>query len=96
MKCGFNKTVRRATKLAKLPIFLKTKFPGRVTSKNGDIKWPLRSCDLTSLDYLLGGFFPIFARAGSLILRLFSFSTDKKLERSDLRHYGEYLAKITK
>jgi len=32
------------------------KFPGRLISRNGDIKWPPRSCDLTPLDYLLWGF----------------------------------------
>lgn len=35
---------------------LKTKFPGRVISRFGDINWPPRSCDLTPLDFFLWGF----------------------------------------
>lgn len=32
---------------------LKQKFPGRIISRNGDIDWPARLCDLTSLKYFL-------------------------------------------
>jgi hypothetical protein len=35
---------------------LRAKFPGRVISRNGDIRWPARSCDLTPLDFFLWGF----------------------------------------
>jgi len=35
---------------------LHTKFPGRVISRKGDVNWPPRSCDLTSLDYFLWGY----------------------------------------
>lgn len=35
---------------------LRTKFPGRVISRNGDINWPPRSCDLTPLDFFLWGY----------------------------------------
>ena len=35
---------------------LREKFPGRVTSRNGDYKWPPRSCDLTPLDFFLWGY----------------------------------------
>lgn len=31
-------------------------FEGRVISKNGDVNWPPRSCDLTPLDFFLWGF----------------------------------------
>ena len=34
---------------------LKT-FPGRVLSRFGDQNWPLRSCDLTPLDFFLWGY----------------------------------------
>ena len=33
--------------------FLREKFPGLVISRNGDYNWPLRSCDLTPLDFFL-------------------------------------------
>lgn len=35
---------------------LQTRFPGRVISRNGDINWPPRSCDLTPLDFFLWGY----------------------------------------
>ena len=35
---------------------LREKFPGRVISRNGDYKWPPRSCDLTPLDFFLWGY----------------------------------------
>lgn len=35
---------------------LREKFPGRVISRNGDINWPPRSCDLTPLDFFLWGY----------------------------------------
>lgn len=35
---------------------LQEKFPGRVISRNGDVDWPARSCDLTPLDFFLWGF----------------------------------------
>lgn len=35
---------------------LRTKFPDRVISKKGDIKWPPRSPDLSPLDFFLWGF----------------------------------------
>lgn len=35
---------------------LKTKFPGRIISKYGDINWPPRSCDMTPLDFFLWGY----------------------------------------
>lgn len=34
---------------------LRTRFPGRTISRNGDINWPPRSCDLTPLDFFLWG-----------------------------------------
>ena len=34
---------------------LREKFPGRVIFRNGDYKWPPRSCDLTHLDFFLWG-----------------------------------------
>ena len=34
---------------------LKGKFSERVISKNGPVEWPLRSCDLTPLDFFLWG-----------------------------------------
>ncbi|XP_060528432.1 uncharacterized protein LOC132703290 [Cylas formicarius] len=33
---------------------LRGKFPGRIISRNGDINWPPRSCDLTPIDFFLG------------------------------------------
>ena len=35
---------------------LQSKFPGRVLSRNGDINWPPRSCDLSPLDFFLWGY----------------------------------------
>lgn len=35
---------------------LHEKFPGRVISRNGDVNWPSRSCDLTPLDFFLWGY----------------------------------------
>lgn len=35
--------------------FLKSRFPGRLISIHGDVKWPPRSCDLTPLDFFLWG-----------------------------------------
>ena len=34
---------------------LRTRFPGRVISRFGDVSWPPRSCDLTPLDFFLWG-----------------------------------------
>lgn len=34
---------------------LRTVFENRVISRNGDVNWPSRSCDLTPLDYYLWG-----------------------------------------
>jgi len=31
-------------------------FPQRLISRNGDVNWPARSCDLTPLDYFLWGY----------------------------------------
>lgn len=36
--------------------FLHTKFPERVISRNGDVNWPPRSCDITPLDFFLWGY----------------------------------------
>ncbi|XP_075150474.1 uncharacterized protein LOC142224574 [Haematobia irritans] len=33
---------------------LRNKFNGLVISRNGDVNWPLRSCDLTPLDFFFG------------------------------------------
>ena len=35
---------------------LRNKFNGRVISRNGDVNWPPRSCDLTTLDFFLWGY----------------------------------------
>lgn len=35
---------------------LRTKFNGHVISRNGDVNWPERSCDLTPVDYFLWGY----------------------------------------
>ena len=36
---------------------LRTKFPGRIIARNGDVNWPPRSrSDLTPLDYFLWGY----------------------------------------
>jgi hypothetical protein len=35
---------------------LRTRFPGRVISRFGDVNWPPRSCDLTPLDFFLWGY----------------------------------------
>ena len=32
---------------------LRETFDGRLISRNGDVNWPPRSCDLTPLDYFL-------------------------------------------
>ena len=34
---------------------LRTVFENRIISRNSDVNWPPRSCDLTSLDYFLWG-----------------------------------------
>jgi len=34
---------------------LHTVFENRIISRNTDVNWPFRSCDLTSLDYFLWG-----------------------------------------
>ncbi len=52
---GFNRTVQLVT----LPKFtlelLATVFEFRIISRNSDINWPPRSCDLSPLDYFLWG-----------------------------------------
>jgi hypothetical protein len=35
---------------------LREKFPGRVSSRNGDQNWPPRWCDLTTCNFFLWGF----------------------------------------
>ena len=35
---------------------LRSKFDDRIISRNGEVNWPLRSCDLTHLDYFLWGY----------------------------------------
>lgn len=35
---------------------LRSHFPGRLISKEGDVNWPPRSCDLTPLDFFLWGY----------------------------------------
>ena len=35
---------------------LREKFPGRVISRNGDDNWPLKSCGLIPVDFLLWGY----------------------------------------
>ena len=35
--------------------FLRTVFENRIMSRNFDVSWPPRSCDLTPLDYFLWG-----------------------------------------
>ncbi len=35
---------------------LHEKFPGRIISRNSDVNWPPRSCDLTPLDFFLWGY----------------------------------------
>ncbi|CAK9806570.1 hypothetical protein ANTPLA_LOCUS4939 [Anthophora plagiata] len=35
---------------------LRSKFNGRLISRNGDVNWPPRSCDLTSSDFFLWGY----------------------------------------
>jgi hypothetical protein len=35
---------------------LSEKFPGRIISRNSEVNWPPRSCDLTPLDFFLWGF----------------------------------------
>ncbi|CAI6355943.1 unnamed protein product [Macrosiphum euphorbiae] len=35
---------------------LRERFEGMVISRNGDINWPPRSCDLTPLDFFLWGY----------------------------------------
>ena len=32
------------------------RFPGKVLSRNGDVNWPPRSCDLTPLDFFFWGY----------------------------------------
>ena len=34
---------------------LHEKFPGRIISRNSEVSWPPRSCDLTPLDFFLWG-----------------------------------------
>lgn len=34
-------------------VLLRDKFPGRIISRNGDVNWPPRSCDLTPPDFFL-------------------------------------------
>lgn len=47
----FNKTVQLAN-IQQLQSF----FGNRLISRNGNVNWPARSCDLTPLDYFLWGF----------------------------------------
>ena len=35
---------------------LRSKFDDRIISRNGEVSWPPRSCDLTPLDYFLWGY----------------------------------------
>lgn len=35
---------------------LRVHFAGKIISKNGDVNWPARSCDLTPLDFFLWGY----------------------------------------
>ena len=35
---------------------LRGEFSEHVISRSGPVNWPLRSCDLTPLDYFMGGY----------------------------------------
>ena len=53
---------------------LKTKFCEHVISRNGPVKWPARSCDLSPLDYFLYA-----------MLNLWSIYTNKPATLQELR-----------
>ena len=38
---------------------LRERFQDRVISRNGDVQWPPRSCDITPLDFFLWGYVKI-------------------------------------
>ena len=51
---GFNRTAQLA--IANVTIeLLGTVFENRIISRNSDVNWPPRSCDLSPLDYFLWG-----------------------------------------
>lgn len=50
MKCGFN-----MPHSSRNNALLQEKFPGRIISRNSEVRRPLRSCDLTPLDFFLWG-----------------------------------------
>lgn len=51
---------------------LNEKFPGRIISRNSDVNWPPRSCDLTPLDFFLWGYLKskIYANSPTTIQQL--------------------------
>jgi len=53
MTFGFNRTAHLATQPTHTIDLLRTVFENRIISRNVDVNWPPRSCDLTPLDYFL-------------------------------------------
>ncbi|GFT71025.1 uncharacterized protein TNCV_204201 [Trichonephila clavipes] len=54
--CGSNKTAQHVHTALSTINLLKDTFGDRLISRFGPVNWPLRSCDLTPLDYFCGGY----------------------------------------
>ena len=63
---------------------LNEKFPGRIISRNSEVNWPPRSCDLTPLDFFLWGYLKSKVYANKP-------TTVQQLKDEIRRHIGEML-----
>lgn len=61
---------------------LNEKFPGRIISRNSEVNWPPRSCDLTPLDFFLWGYLKSRVYANKP-------TTIQQLKGEITRHIGE-------
>ena len=66
---------------------LNEKFPGRIISRNSEVNWPPRSCDLTPLDFFLWGYLKSKVYANKP-------TTVQQLKDEIRRHIGEIADKL--
>ena len=63
-------------------VLLNEKFPGRIISRNSEVNWSPRSCDLTPLDFFLWGYLKSNVYANKP-------TTVQQLKDEIRRHIGE-------
>ena len=67
-------------------------FGDRIISRNGHVNWPLRSCDLTPLDYFLWGFVKskVYSNKPETLLQL-EANIRRVLAKSSQNYIGGYV-----